>query len=167
MPSGSLLKYFNDKGGPDHGGTLHWPGTIDGYPFRGEVVPNLTQRELEEVPLVLDYHARSFKMWVPEEADLFVKIMDRIGNGIYMQHKRFDNYVPEHMDYVVRLEWFQIYGEHPSARNPGSGSNVSETINLSGPIAQDGKPRQPPSVQQRPNYTVGHPADMGTEGTPY
>ena len=36
--SGSLMKYFSDRGGQDsdHRGPLHWPGTAAGVPLRGD-----------------------------------------------------------------------------------------------------------------------------------
>lgn len=182
----SLLKYFADKGGPEHGGTLHWPGTLDGFPFRGDKVPNLTQQEMENIPLALDFKSKSFRQWIAEEKKEFDKVMDCIANGIYMQHKRFDNYVPEHMEYVTRLEWVQIYGEHPAGRDGGNGFDArNETLNLAESITQNGQPLSRPEwrreqirrreaqergtiVVQDTNYNSGQTGGlMGTPGTPY
>jgi hypothetical protein len=128
MPNGSMLKFFQDRGGPssEHGGKLHWPGTPAGFPFRGDQVPNLQGDEAENLPHALDYHSQSFRLWLPEEKAAFDSIMDRIVNGWYMQHKRYDNYVPDHQEYVVRLEWVQVYGETPAGKVPGSGYDDSD-----------------------------------------
>lgn len=173
MPRGSMLKYFADLGGEDHGGPLHWPGTADGFPFRGETIPNLKQQELEQLPLALDYKSRSFKLWDAQEKAEFDVVMDRIVNGWYMQHKRYDNYVPEHQEYVVRLEWVQIYGEHPASKNPGSGfDGRNQTVNIPGAAPQSGLASTPadrsrPAVQRQPGQIIGQPGAMGTPGTPY
>ena len=119
--SRSLLKFFKETGGPGtpHGQPLIWPGTTEGFPVRGVNGPvALKQHETENIPIAMDYHARRFRLWNPEEAADFNSVMDHIVNGLYMQHKRFDNYVPEEQDYVVRLEWVQIYGELSPQQGP-------------------------------------------------
>lgn len=143
MPVGSMLKYFSDRGGDDHGGHLHWPGTTQGFPYRGEVAPTLRQSEMDAIQHALDYKSRSFKMWEPQDKAAFDLVMDRIVNGWYLQHKRFDNYVESQQDYVIRLEWVQIYGEHPSGKTPGSRDAYSQTINLAPSNATPGLDSQP------------------------
>lgn len=118
MPRGSMAKYFREQGGSVHGGQLHWPGTADGYPFRGPV-PDLRQQEYLDVPLALDYHSSIFHLWLPDEKEQFDAIMDRIVNGWYMQHKREDRWSEQHDGMIVWLEWVQIYGESPNAKHPG------------------------------------------------
>lgn len=116
----SVLKYAGESGGKDteHGGRLHWPGTLAGFPFRGEVAPDLRQDEMEQIVHVLDYKCARFRLWEPQEEAAFREIMDRIVNGWYLQRQRFDNWVEAHQDYVVRLEWVQIYGEHLNGKSP-------------------------------------------------
>lgn len=139
MPRGSMLKYFGDRGGDQHGGALHWPGTVDGYPFRGERAPTLKQNEVEQLAHALDYHSRSFRLWMEEDKRDFDLVMDRIVNGWYMQHKRFDNFVAEQQEYVVRLEWVQIYGECPTTKHPGSTFDVNQqTVQLPQATVQGG-----------------------------
>lgn len=174
MPHGSMLKYFGDRGGEEHGGPLSWPG-VRGFPFRGDVVPDLKQQEMEQLPLALDYKSRSFKLWDDKDKADFDQVMDRIVNGWYMQHKRYDNYVPEQQEYVVRLEWVQIYGEHPASKTPGNGSNAkNETVTVRpGPLQGSLLSAQPQRgrVVQQPNEgqrrQIGEPGPMGTTGTPY
>ena len=120
----NTLKFSDEQGGPEHGGLLHWPGTPNGnFPFRGEEVPNLKGREAEDIPLVLDYHSQMFRMWEPAEKLAFDKVMDRIVNGWFMQHKRFDNWISDQQHYVIWLEWVQIYGEVPGVKHPGGQSD--------------------------------------------
>ena len=65
MPDGSMLKFFQEGGGPnsDHGGNLFWPGTPEGFPYRGESAPNLKQEEAENIPLALDFKSQMFELW--------------------------------------------------------------------------------------------------------
>lgn len=118
----SLKKFFSDHGGPEHGGPLMWPG-VNGFPFRGETAPDLRGKQYEDMPLALDFKSRSFRLWDDREKAAFDAIMDRIVNGWYMQHKRFDNWIEQHQEYVVHLEWVQIYGEEADEKHPG-GKNV-------------------------------------------
>jgi len=130
MPQGSMLKYFKDRGGSnsEHGGHLHWPGTEDGFPFRGAVSPDLRDEEYANIALALDYHSDSFRLWEPEQKMKFDDVMDRIVNGWYQQHKRIDRWSDQHCGLVVWLEWVQIYGEAPSGKNPGVGHAQQQTV---------------------------------------
>ena len=119
MPKGSMKKYFADQGGNAHGGAISWPGTADGFPFRGPA-PDFRQEEYQEIPLALDYHSRVFKLFDPAEKQQFDDVMDRIVNGWYMQHKRVDRWSDEHCGMIVWLEWVQIYGESPTGKHPGT-----------------------------------------------
>jgi hypothetical protein len=173
MPRGSMMKYFSDQGGDRHGGPLHWPGTADGFPFRGDNIPNLKQHEMEQLPHVLDYKSRSFKLWDPADTAEFNLVMDRIVNGWYVQHKRYDNWVQEHLEYIVRLEWIQIYGESPNTKAPGSGfDGQNQTITLDRPAVPD-RPEAPTgpwlsnATGQLRQLLAQPMAPMGSPGTPY
>lgn len=134
MPAGSMMKYFQDQGGPgsSHGGRLHWPGTADGFPFRGDHAPNLQGDEFANIPLALDYHSDAFCLWVPEQKARHDEIMDKIVNGWFMQHRRVERWIEQHTGLWVWLEWVQIYGETPAGKVPGSGhdDSYSQTIAL-------------------------------------
>jgi len=119
MVRGSMMKYFADRGGPHHGGKLHWPGDIDGFPFRSESVPHLKQDEADRILHVMDYKSRMFCLWDPADKAEFDGIMDRIVNGWFMQHRREDTWDAEHKHYRVWLEWVQVYGEAVAAKHPG------------------------------------------------
>ena len=138
MPRGSMQKFFADRGGPEsqHAGTLHWPGTADGFPVRG-AAGDLRQQEFEDIPLSLDYKSREFQLWKPDEKDEFDAVMDRIVNGWYMQHKREDYRVTEGR--IVWLEWVQIYGEVPDGKTPGA-TKHGQTLQLQPPAGPP--PRQ-------------------------
>ena len=116
----SLLKFFAERGGPGtvHRDTLHWPGTADGFPFRGPAVPQLHDDEYANIPLALDYHSKRFFLW--EEADKleFDVVMDHIANGLYLKYHRESHWDAEHQAPVVWLEWLQVYGETPPGKQP-------------------------------------------------
>ena len=119
MPRGSMAKYFQERGGNQHGGPLSWPGTIDGFPVRGDNVPDIRGEEITDIPLALDYQSKRFCLWEPGEHAAFNDVMDRIVNGWYMQHKRIDRWSDEHGGLIVWLEWVQIYGEVAGTKHPG------------------------------------------------
>jgi hypothetical protein len=114
MSGGSLIKYFNDRGGDDseHRGNLHWPGTSAGVPLRAASAPLLRGEEFEnQITHVSDFHSRLFKLWDPTDKHDFDVVMDRIYGGWYAERRRHDRWCEEHMGYIVWLEWLQIYGE--------------------------------------------------------
>lgn len=128
MPLGSMRKFFSDRGGPDspHRENLTWPGTEDGFPYRGSV-SDLKQDEFEQIPLGLDYHSQAFRLWEPTEKAAFDDVMDRIVNGWYKQHRRVDRWSDDPCGMIVWLEWVQIYGETPNAKSPPGAINNGQT----------------------------------------
>ncbi len=118
MPSGSMKKFFADRS-DGRGSEIHWPGTADGFPFRGPV-PDLKDTEFTETPLAMDYHSQRFCLWDAAEHAAFNEVMERIVNGLYMQHKRMDRWSDTHGGMLVWLEWVQIYGELPVVNTPGA-----------------------------------------------
>lgn len=115
----SLLKYVGEQD-DEHNGKLNWPGFL-GMPVRGQV-GLIKERELEEsVEVAYDFHCDEFDLSDPEQRDRYVKIMDRIVNGWYVQ--RFcDNYIDEvTKKRKVWLEWCQQYGQI----NPRSQSAIT------------------------------------------
>lgn len=143
-----LLKYFGDRGGESstHGAPLHWPGTVDGYPFRGNSAPLMKKEELADVPLTRDFKSKMFHLWIPEEKAEFDAIKDRIESGWFRQRKREDHWIADKMHYVVWLEWVQIYGmANPVRSTQGGESDDTEsyTIQINQPAPQGGP--QPPS----------------------
>lgn len=129
-----MRKFFADRGGEQHGGPLSWPGTTDGYPFRGQI-PDLKGDEALDIPLGLDYKSQCFRIWKPEEHAAFNGVMDRIVNGWYRQHQRIDRWSEEHGGLIVWLEWVQIYGEAPNSKSPPASGNYQR-------LNQDGQPAQ-------------------------
>jgi hypothetical protein len=118
-----MLKYFADRGGAEHGGSsLFWPGTQDGFPFRGDVAPNLKQAETEEIGLSLDFHSELFCLWDPDQKAAFDNVMDRIVNGWYMLREQEKIWDETHKHYRVWLQWAQIYGEMPTGKHPAGGT---------------------------------------------
>lgn len=116
MPS--IKKYVSDTTTG-----LHFPGTFEGFPFRGQV-PDLKGDELQQqVGLILDYQSKRFLLWDEQEHAEFKQVMDRIVNGRYLQHKRYDRWSDQHCGLVVWLEWVEIYGEHR-----GQGGNYGQAV---------------------------------------
>lgn len=120
MPVGSMAKFFDERGGAAHRGSIWWPGTVDGFPYRGDAPPLLKAHEAANVAAVMDFHSRRFNLWVPEDKAAFDDIMDRVVNGWYAQHKRFDRWqMVEGLEQLsVWLEWVQIYGETITGKSP-------------------------------------------------
>lgn len=112
----TFQKYYGETGGPQHGNQpLHWPGTPDGFPFRGPMAPDLKQRETEDIPLVSDFKSRMFEMWDPVQKAEFDEINDKFLIGWYRLLKRSEHWDDEHKHYRIWMEWCQIYGA-PSAK---------------------------------------------------
>jgi hypothetical protein len=111
----SIKKYFGDLGGPAHGNDrLHWPGTADGYPVRGNSLPpDLKKEELDSIDLQLDFKSKMFELWDPVQKAEFDDVNDKIVNGWYLQQRRNDNWDDEHKHFRVWLEWAQVYGMLP------------------------------------------------------
>jgi hypothetical protein len=154
-----MLKFFQETGGlnTEHGGRLHWPGTVDGFPYRGEQAPLLKQQEMENLPLALDYRSKLFELWKPEDKKAFDETMDRIVNGWYMQHRRKDIEVEGQAMPAVWLEWVQIYGESPGTKHPGGSSNGNGH-------AVTVRPGDPSAVSQTAREP--HPSPLRFEDSP-
>lgn len=117
--SGSLMKYFSDRGGQDsdHRGPLHWPGTAAGVPLRGDA-PLLRGDEYDDqIKHTADFHSKLFKLWDAQDKREFELVQDRICNGWYVEKKRYDRWCEEHTGYLVWLEWLQVYGEATNGRS--------------------------------------------------
>ena len=140
MPNSSMLKFFDEAGGAEseHGGKLHWPGTQDGYPFRGDTVPHLKEDEIDNIALALDYKSEMFELWDPAAKKRFDAVMERIVNGWYMQHKRRDIVVEGQLLPAVWLEWVQVYGETPSGKNPAGEKTHDQTTTIQAGAAPQG-----------------------------
>ena len=122
-----LLKYFGEHGGTDseHNERLHWPGTLDGFPFRGTASPNLKQEEIEELPLSLDFHCQTFELWKDEDRRVYVDIRDRAANQWYQIvfiDRQFDK---DHGNWRVYVEWNQISGELPEGKSPTTNQSAA------------------------------------------
>lgn len=119
----SLMKFFGDRGGPEHGDTrLNWPGTLDGFPVRSNTVPNLKQDELEDLPLQMDYKSEMFELWDPAQKTRYDKIKDYIQSGLYLQIERRVMERPDKHHIQIWLEWAQVYGVVPDA--PGGSARA-------------------------------------------
>lgn len=120
MAIGSMQKYLSLAasrpgaiGSEPHNGPLSWPGTLDGFPVRGQT-EYLRGQDIQDIPHVADFHSRKFELWNPDDHKEFNTVMDRIANGWYRERRRIDRWCEEFNSLVVWLEWVQIYGEIPA-----------------------------------------------------
>lgn len=156
---GSMLKYFRDKGGPEsgHRGQLMWPGTADGFPVlgNGQTPPDLRQEEYDNLPLSLDFKSDKFEMWDADQKNRYDEIMDRIVNGWYMQRER--RVLDTERGPLIWLEWVQIYGEIPNAKNPGAGEDAIVLPANKQPLRESVRERRrdpPPQASPLPATSV-------------
>ena len=112
---GSLSKYWKQNQ-DTRGNQLHWPGTIDGYPVRGQATPVTSQNEFENIPLVYDAKGKYFIL--PDDLTEYLDVIDRCANGWYqLRHERFLGFDPETKKETVFLQWLEIHGEIPDAKS--------------------------------------------------
>lgn len=128
MATISMRQFFAEtQAGGDQ---LHWPGTSQGFPVRGN--PGLlTDAEYRSIPHRLEYHSKRFDLWDQAQHAEFNKIMNHIVNHLYFQHKREDHWMTEHSAMSVWLEWIEVYGEAPAQLSaPVGGNNGVPTASL-------------------------------------
>lgn len=132
----SLFKYFQERGGADsgHGGELAWPRLAGMPPFRNVQAPALTQDQVESAEEQLDFHSAAFELWDVEQHQAYDEIRDRAANGWYQILHIDRQYVPEHKNWRILLEWAQVYQEIPHGKRPGPPAR--DTI----PLFQGGEP---------------------------
>ncbi|NDD52539.1 hypothetical protein EBZ39_01450 [bacterium] len=110
----ATFKYHSEIGGEQHGNRrLHWPGTLDGFPFIGEP-GDLKQQEVEDIQLQYDYKSKMFELWDVSQKSEFDDINDKIVNGWYRLLRRNDNWDEDKKHFRVWLEWCQVYGMSPT-----------------------------------------------------
>ena len=102
-------KYHHDRGGNGRS-RLHWPGTIDGIPFRGANAPDLKDKEIDNIKLEADFKSQLFELWDPEQKAQFDEVNDRALAGWYRILRRFEHWDDERKHYRVWVEWCQLYG---------------------------------------------------------
>ena len=99
---------------------MTWPGTLEGFPFRGDTIPDLKQHEMEDqVQHVLDYKCKMFQLWKDEDLEEYRLINDRIANGWYQERRRREEWDEAERHLMIWLEWVQIYGESVRRKHPG------------------------------------------------
>ncbi len=108
-----LTKFFGVQDLELYGG--HVAGrSMQGFPIIGETTPNVTQDEMENMPLYSRFRSGWFRMWDPGEKAQFDKIMDHVYNGEFFVKHRHDVPVPGYPEdepggsLKVWLEWVQV-----------------------------------------------------------
>jgi hypothetical protein len=100
-------KYFGRPAAKD-GTPFAWPGTQEGYPFKGKSPPLVRQEEYEETPIAVDLGTAILE--IPTQMEEYCEIMDKIANGAWVLRSEL---VREHTDpgkWVVWLTWLEPYG---------------------------------------------------------
>jgi hypothetical protein len=124
-PTG-LSKYLMDD--PDeralHRGNVIGKRPMDGLPVRGDggARRDMVGDQADEVPIVCDYRAQMFRMWLPEEAKLYVQVCDHVANGAFKIIARreilaegAETGLPG-QEMKIWLEWAQLYGQAEDPR---------------------------------------------------
>lgn len=113
----NMLKFMSDRGGnPEHGGQqLSWPGH-NGLPFAGDVVPDMRQKDLDDLELRGDFKSRMFSLWIEKDKAEFDRVNDRATGGWYVIRNRKDFDEKEHGHLRVWLEWVQYYWVSPTGK---------------------------------------------------
>lgn len=112
----SRRKYYHESKLSD-GTPLVWPGTPDGIPYAGKVIPNLRGSEIDDIRYQLNFHAKWFNLAQPQELEEYCRIKDKIKNGLYVEYRQKDIDQPDG-SIKTFLEWGEIYAEgSPSDAN--------------------------------------------------
>ncbi len=111
-----IFKFFGEQDEQAHGGHLHWPGSVDGFPVRG-AVKDLRGDEIEQLEVQLDFRSGWFDLSNADEKAQFDDIYNRIVNGWYVEKNRKDHYDETKQAYRIWLEWVQIYSAPPVGVN--------------------------------------------------
>lgn len=107
-------KYFGAEDPALHGGRI--VGYANGLPVRGEVPPSLTDEEYDELERVCDFKCQIFRLWVDEEREQYIQIMDRVANQRFSLRDRRVREVEGQEYPAIYLEWTQIYAQAPPTR---------------------------------------------------
>lgn len=111
-PIGGRSKYHGEQH-ELYGGPLQWPG-IHGLPVRCAHPINVKSEELLRATLTYDFHAQTFDLSDPEQADKYHWVMDRICNGLFIKvhiERCWNKEKPGSI--FVYLEWVQQYYSWP------------------------------------------------------
>ena len=121
---GLLAKYFGTQDPELYGGPVVGR-SLPGFPIVGPYsLPHLTQREMEELQHFNVFHARWFRMWVQEDLETYLKVMDHVYNGEFFVKRRLDVPVPDFPkdepggSLKVWLEWVQVQAKPPRNGDP-------------------------------------------------
>lgn len=109
----SLLQFHSEKRDSQNV-PLHWPGTPDGFPFRGNRIPDLKGGEINNLPYRLTFRSRRFCLWEEQDKRDFDMIKNHMASGLYLEYKRHDQYIESKMHWVIWLEWAEVAAELPS-----------------------------------------------------
>jgi hypothetical protein len=92
-----------------------WIHNADTLPFRGAALNAkwLTRGQLDCAVETYDFHALTFKMWIPDDAARYEQIQDRIATGWYVEKHVERHWNSEHHAPAIYLEWIEQFNELP------------------------------------------------------
>ena len=98
------------------GQPIVWPGTPEGFPFRGEVKAPVKQQEWEETPHEFDVHTEVLTL--PGQMERYDEILDKVANGLWLLRRETPpSYNPTTGTYHVMITWLEPYGTPPTPRS--------------------------------------------------
>lgn len=106
--TGGRSKY-NGEQDPRYGGQMHYPGNLQGVPYRGDAAPILSPEAMQQLQTFGDFQVGLFDLMDPDHLANYIWVMDRVYNRrfkvIFLQ--RYWN--PESGKVLIYVEWCQIY----------------------------------------------------------
>lgn len=97
-------RYFRSK--DNNGEPLFWPGSQDGHPFRGQMPPDLTQEEYDQLVTVHDSRTRILDLSKQEDLDFYNMIVDQQAKNISVIRKELIE--PTATAWRVLLQWYDL-----------------------------------------------------------
>lgn len=114
-------KYFPNGRDP-HGNAVIFPGTSEGYPFRGSQIPNLKQDEYDNLEITYDSQTRIFDLSKPEELEAYNSVIDKCAKNLAKLRLELHEYDREKGSWRFLVQWLEPYGELPkNAAQHGGG----------------------------------------------
>ncbi len=104
---GPTAKFLGDQN-LGYGGKLFWPG-IDGLPFRGDKAPILSPDVKQKLYCAGDAKHGTFDLSIPEQAEQYAWIRDRVRNGLFTEDYIERHWNDETKNQIIYLEWTQLF----------------------------------------------------------
>lgn len=126
QPSQLPVKYYGEQDSR-HAGNLFYPGS-QGLPFRGEVAPTVAKHELAALPVVSDFHHKTFDLSNEEDAAYYNWVKDHEKNGLFAVFRDIPQWDADTKTMYIYLEWAQLYVEASPTTSTGGQYGKAYTI---------------------------------------